>query len=108
MLLPDVSQAPLSLEESYMRSVAVVLAIVGLSANVAFAADPPSNGSLRSACKADVEKLCSGVERGHGRIAACLKQNEAQLSAPCKDAIAKSHPPKAPSGSSSPKGSPQT
>ena len=90
-----------------MRSVAMVLAIVGLSANVAWAADKPSTGG-RTACKADAEKLCSGVERGHGRIAACLKEHEAQLSASCKDAIAKSHPQKAPSESRSPKSSPQT
>jgi ElaB/YqjD/DUF883 family membrane-anchored ribosome-binding protein len=38
----------------------------------------------RGACRADVEKLCKDVERGHGGIAKCLKDNEAQLSPECK------------------------
>jgi len=90
-----------------MRIAVLILATLGLSASVAFAADPPSSNSPRAACKADAEKLCSGVERGHGHIAACLKQNEAQVSAACKDAIAKSGQKKTPSGSSSPQSSPQ-
>ena len=90
-----------------MKSVTVVLAALGFSASVALAADqPPSNGP-RVACKADVEKLCSGVERGHGRIAACLKQNDAQVSAGCKDAIANARQQKSSPGSISPKGSPK-
>jgi len=36
------------------------------------------------ACKPDVETLCKGVQPGHGRIARCLKQHEAELSAECK------------------------
>lgn len=40
------------------------------------------------ACKSDVQKLCKGVESGGGRIAACLKQHEAELSAGCKKRIA--------------------
>ena len=72
-----------------MRSAVLIFATLGLSASVAFAADQPSNSGARGACKADSEKLCPGVERGHGRIAACLRQNEAQVSAACKDAMAK-------------------
>jgi len=90
-----------------MRNIALVLATLGLSASVAFAADQPSSNP-RVACKADVEKLCSGVQRGGHRISACLKQNEAQLSASCKDAIAKSGQRKTQPGSSSSQGSPQT
>lgn len=36
------------------------------------------------ACRADVEKLCKGIQPGGGRIAMCLKQHEAELSAECK------------------------
>ena len=90
-----------------MRSAVLVLAMLGLSASVALAAGQPSSSSPRAACKADVEKLCSGVQRGGGRIAACLKQNEAQVSAGCKDALANARQNKTPPGSTSPKNSPQ-
>lgn len=38
-------------------------------------------------CKADVAKFCPQVQAGGGRIAECLKQNEAQLSDGCKERI---------------------
>ena len=44
----------------------------------------------RGACRADVEKLCQGVERERRAIVRCLKENEAALSTECKDAMAKS------------------
>ena len=90
-----------------MRSSLLLLAMLGLSSNVAVAA-PASNSGPRTACKADVEKLCSGVQRGSGRIAACLKQNEAQVSAACKDALSKSREKGATPGSSSPQSSPKS
>jgi hypothetical protein len=40
------------------------------------------------ACRADVQRLCANVQPGEGRIMQCLKQNQAQLSQPCKDAAA--------------------
>lgn len=50
------------------------------------AADTPAAGAVE-ACKADVEKLCPGVQPGEGRIAACLKGKHRQLSDGCKAAI---------------------
>ena len=41
------------------------------------------------ACRADVEKLCKGVQPGGGRIAMCMKQHESELSPGCREAIAK-------------------
>ncbi|HXX53613.1 MAG TPA: cysteine rich repeat-containing protein [Thermodesulfovibrionales bacterium] len=35
-------------------------------------------------CAGDVVKFCGNVSPGEGRIAGCLKQNEAQLSPACK------------------------
>ena len=87
-----------------MRYIVVLLAMLGLSSPLALAADQTSSSSPRAACKADVEKFCSGVQGGRR---ACLKQNEAQLSTACKDALAKSHEIKTAPGSNSPQGSPQ-
>jgi golgi apparatus protein 1 len=36
------------------------------------------------ACRTDVQKFCSKVERGEGRIAKCLKENEEKISNACK------------------------
>ena len=42
---------------------------------------------VHEACKNDVEKLCQGIQPGGGRILACLKSHEAELSGPCKAAF---------------------
>ena len=38
-------------------------------------------------CKADLEKHCSKVEAGEGRLVDCLKKNEKDLTARCKTAM---------------------
>jgi Cysteine rich repeat len=47
----------------------------------------------KEACKPDVEKFCSGIAPGGGRIMQCLKQHESELSDACKAAEAKHHGP---------------
>ncbi len=44
-----------------------------------------SQGWHQGACKADAKKFCSDVKAGGGRLMACLKQHEAELSAECKE-----------------------
>jgi hypothetical protein len=41
------------------------------------------------ACKADLDKVCPGVEPGQGRILACLEGKTDQLSQACKDDVSK-------------------
>ena len=41
----------------------------------------------RTACASDVQKLCSGVQPGGGRVLACLKQHKDQVSDGCKQAV---------------------
>ncbi len=57
---------------------------------IAIAAALLSIGVARaqSACRADVERLCPGIPSGGGRIAACLKANQAQVSPACKAELA--------------------
>jgi len=80
------------------------LFVVSTSTTVALAADQAPSSGRRAACKADIEKFCTGVHPGGGRIPACLKQKEAQLSAACKDAIANSREKNAPQKQTSPGG----
>jgi hypothetical protein len=40
------------------------------------------------ACKADAQKFCKDIPPGEGRVAACMKSHEAELSQGCKDQIA--------------------
>ena len=47
----------------------------------------------REACAADVQKLCPNVPQGSGRILACLKQHQDQVSATCKQAVLKALQP---------------
>jgi hypothetical protein len=73
----------------------LTLSLAGmLAVPAAMAADAATPGSATaaaggtSACKADAEKLCPGVQPGEGRIKACFKQHKDQLSPECKNAIA--------------------
>ncbi len=42
---------------------------------------------FHSACKTDIQNFCKTVEPGEGRIMACLKQHQTQLSTDCKAVI---------------------
>ena len=65
-------------------SIAVVACVVGFSV-AAFAQN--QRGAMREACKADLEKFCSDVQRGGGRIAECLNKQHDSLSEACKTAV---------------------
>ena len=44
---------------------------------------------MSDACEPDIEKFCFDTTMGKGGVASCLKKHQADLSAGCKDAIAK-------------------
>jgi Cysteine rich repeat len=53
---------------------------------------PPAQGNddfakVHVACAADVERLCKDTKAGRGRVHACLKAHEADLSDGCKAAL---------------------
>ncbi len=50
-------------------------------------ATSPQASDARTACAADVQKLCAGVPAGGGRVLACLKQHKDEVSDGCKQAI---------------------
>ena len=44
-------------------------------------------GAARQVCGADIKQMCAEVERGDGRLKACVKEHFGQLSAPCQTAL---------------------
>jgi hypothetical protein len=61
-----------------------------LGTGAALAADAPkADGAVAEACKADVEKLCPGIQPGEGRVVACLKEHKKDVSKGCKSEIVK-------------------
>jgi len=43
---------------------------------------------VAKSCQTDIQKLCSDVELGEGRILACLEENSEQVGDSCKEAVA--------------------
>ncbi len=73
--------------QSLLRNALLVCAVGLLPAGAVLAADKDDRG----ACRADVEKLCKGVEPGEGRLAHCMKEHESEISPGCKEHMAKMH-----------------
>ncbi|MEA3277572.1 MAG: cysteine rich repeat-containing protein [Pseudomonadota bacterium] len=43
--------------------------------------------TIEKYCRADVERLCAGVEPGGGRIKECLKKHKEEMSVGCAQAL---------------------
>lgn len=76
---------------------ALLLALLPAVALAQDAAPPASTSSperaearqkVRTACAADIQKFCAGIERAKGAMRACLEQNQASLSSECSSARA--------------------
>jgi hypothetical protein len=52
------------------------------------AAAPLAGARADGACQPDVERLCTGIPAGGGRVAACLQANAAKVSPACKQELA--------------------
>jgi Cysteine rich repeat len=50
-------------------------------------AQSASQSDPRTACASDIQKLCTGVPQGGGRVLACLKQHKDEVSDGCKKAV---------------------
>jgi hypothetical protein len=61
------------------RGLLLACLALGPSPRVAAAADPP--------CLADIKKFCAAVPVGGGRVQACLKEHEAQISEACRTRV---------------------
>ncbi|MGZ5823123.1 MAG: cysteine rich repeat-containing protein [Hyphomicrobium sp.] len=64
-----------------------------LGATATFAADdavpaPAGTGKHWAACQAEITKFCSNIEKGKGKMRACLTERTADLSDGCKTSMA--------------------
>jgi hypothetical protein len=71
--------------DELMKSLIVMGAAVLLSATIATAQQRGPVGT----CAADIKAKCAGVERGEGRVSACVKEHLAEFSEPCQARLAK-------------------
>lgn len=67
----------------------LLAALLMTASLIAYAPHSRAAGSERP-CTDDVAKFCKDVQRGGGRIAACLKQHESDLTPACREHVAKS------------------
>lgn len=63
------------------------LLLMALTAGFALALTAPAaaEGSAKGPCAPDAAKFCKDVKPGEGRVAACLKEHEKELSQACLD-----------------------
>jgi hypothetical protein len=47
-----------------------------------------ARAKIRTACAADIQRLCANIERAKGAMRTCLDQNQATLSTECTSARA--------------------
>jgi len=71
-----------------MIKLTTITHLVVLSLLLGMSAVQAEDKERPGACRADVAKLCKGIQPGGGRIAMCLKQHESELSPGCRDNIA--------------------
>lgn len=64
------------------RPLVLLLALLG--AGTVMQAQAQAAASAGRACRSDVAQFCRGTAPGQGRVLACLKEHQAQLSATCR------------------------
>src|SRR5258706_6700024 len=75
---------------SFRLGAAASLALLALTVTGPASAQQPSQeqiGAIRSACRADYQARCAGVQPGGPEALACLKKNIAALSSGCQKAV---------------------
>jgi hypothetical protein len=68
-----------------MKVVKASMLVTALVFSLGLLTTPARAERKEGPCREDAKRLCKGVKQGGGRIHACLKEHEAELSAACKD-----------------------
>jgi len=88
--LNDPQALPIGAKAMFIRaSVVLPLGVLstGALAQSDFQALEKEKAALENYCRADIERLCPGVEAGGGRIKECLKKHEEEMSVGCAQAL---------------------
>jgi hypothetical protein len=64
----------------------ITLAILSLAV---FSFPAAARGGLITYCRADIERLCAGIQPGGGRLIKCLKAHKEEMSVGCAQALMK-------------------
>lgn len=70
-----------------MRSILLILTASAILACVT--AGQAQQAELAKYCKADIQRLCQGVQPGAGRILNCLKAHKQEMTVGCAQALQK-------------------
>ncbi len=70
-----------------------IIAAVATSAWAQPQGAPPNAENIRRACGADIQRLCSGIQPGGGRLMQCMRSHQSELSSACQAALAAAKPP---------------
>ena len=76
-----------------LKLLAVTVAVMSIvcEAGVVYAGEGQSKDNP---CAADVQKFCKDVKKGEGRVIACLKSHQPELSQACSAMLEKNPKPK--------------
>ena len=69
------------------RHIVLITAIAVVSFSSATLAQDGDRSHREGACRADVHRLCAGVERGGGQIFECLNGQKDKLSDDCRNML---------------------
>jgi len=70
-----------------MTKTLMFVALMLIGSIVRAQAPRPGARMALNACKPDIQRFCSKVAPGEGRVKACMKEHLHELSEPCKEAL---------------------
>lgn len=76
----------MSVPNRFARS-SILLAVLGLVAQLPASAQSAPMEAARAACRADLQQFCAGVQSGGGRQLTCLNEHRNEVSGACKQAV---------------------
>lgn len=74
-------------KRAIMFGALLLLSAAGASAQMGNPAGAPGEHPVLTACKGDIQRFCSNVPVGEGRVKNCMKAHLPELSEQCKEAL---------------------